>query len=270
MKTRILAALVLVPVLVLVLVLAPVWLVTVAVGLMAAVASYELLHQTGLVKSIRLKIYSALMAFLVCVWSYHDCSYPAMILGILAFHILIFSEVMLSQLKMPIGNAFLCMLGAVVLPFFMSALIRILQMEAGRYLIWIPFVMAFVSDTGAYFAGVFFGKHKLCPTISPKKTVEGFVGGIVLACIAMVLYGVLLDKAFHIEVNYLYLAVYGLLGSLGGVFGDLSLSVIKRQTGIKDYGNLIPGHGGILDRFDSVLITAPLTEALLLILPVVV
>ena len=108
----------------------------------------------------------------------------------------------------------------------------------------------------------------MAPVISPKKSWEGFFGGIAVAMIGMIVYALVLQYGFDFRVNYLAAVVYGLLGSLGGVFGDLSLSVIKRQTGIKDYGNLIPGHGGILDRFDSVLITAPLAEALLLILPI--
>ncbi len=269
MLTRILSAVVFVPVLIVLLLLAPLWLVTVVIGLMAAVASYELLHRTGTVKSLRLNLYSAIMAFLVCAWSYHGCSYPWMLLGMLIYHILVFGEVMLSHLKISAKDAFMCELSGVVLPFFLAALIRMEAMPIGRYLIWIPFIMAFFSDTGAYFAGVFFGKHKLCPVISPKKTVEGFVGGIVIACLGMLAYGLILNKVFSMEVNYVSLGIYGLLGSLAGVFGDLSLSAVKRQTGIKDYGNLIPGHGGILDRFDSVLITAPLAEALLLLLPVV-
>ena len=86
----------------------------------------------------------------------------------------------------------------------------------------------------------------------------------------MVVYGLVLQSLFEVQVNLIFMAVYGLLGALAGVFGDLSMSVIKRQVGVKDYGHLIPGHGGILDRFDSVLITAPLTEVLLLMLPMMV
>ncbi len=183
---------------------------------------------------------------------------------------LIFAELMAGLKNLQVKDAFLCMLSGMILPFMLSALIRIFVPKDGIYYIWIPFILAFASDTGAYFTGMAIGKHKLCPVVSPKKTVEGLVGGVVCAVLGMLAYGLMLQFGFHAKVNYLSLLIYGLVGSFGGVFGDLSLSVIKRQTGIKDYGNLIPGHGGILDRFDSVLVTAPLTEALLLILPVVV
>ena len=113
------------------------------------------------------------------------------------------------------------------------------------------------------------GNHKIVPSISPKKSWEGFVGGIVVAILGMMLFGVVLQNFCNMNVNYVLAFVYGLLGALAGVFGDLCMSLIKRQVGIKDYGNLIPGHGGVLDRFDSVLITAPLTEVLLLIILVV-
>jgi phosphatidate cytidylyltransferase len=135
---------------------------------------------------------------------------------------------------------------------------------------FIPFIMAFFSDTGAYFIGVFFGKHKMCPNISPKKSWEGFVGGIVVAILGMVVYCLIVDNFFGYSVNYVLAVIYGLVGSVGSVVGDLTMSVIKRQAGIKDYGKLIPGHGGILDRFDSVIITAPLTEALMILIPMVV
>ena len=107
--------------------------------------------------------------------------------------------------------------------------------------------MAFLSDTGAYFAGLKFGKRKLAPTISPKKTVEGVVGGVAGAVFGMILYALVLDLLpVGIQVNYALALLYGFAGSLFGIFGDLCFSVIKRQTGIKDYGDLIPGHGGIL------------------------
>ena len=100
--------------------------------------------------------------------------------------------------------------------------------------------------------------------------VEGVLGGLVFAVLGMILYCIVLSVAFQCRVNYLFAVVYGLVGSVAGVFGDLCFSVIKRQTGIKDYGNLMPGHGGALDRFDSMHVVAPLIELLLMVLPVVV
>ncbi len=270
MKTRIIAAvcmLALVPVLLFWL---PDYCAAIFVGVMGAVASYELLYRTGLLKHTRLNIYAAVMAFGVSIWSYFGCNYPYMLLALVLYYVLIFAELMADMKNLQVKDAFFCMLSGVILPFMLSALVRIFVGERGIYYIWIPFIMAFASDTGAYFTGMAIGKHKLCPVVSPKKTIEGLVGGVVCAILGMVAYGLVLQYRFQWEVNYLSLLIYGLVGSLGGVFGDLSLSVIKRQTGIKDYGTLIPGHGGILDRFDSVLVTAPLTEALLLILPVVV
>ena len=247
---------------------APDMVFAVAVGLMASVGSYELLYRTGLQKHVRLNVYSAVMAFAVTLWSCNGRNYALALIGILLYYVLLFAEMMGAKLQLQLKDAMICMISGVVMPFLLSALVRIVVMEQGRYLIYIPFIMAFFSDTGAYFIGIFFGKHKMAPIISPKKSWEGFFGGIATAMIGMVGYALLMRYVFDFEVNYLAAVVYGLIGALAGVFGDLTLSVVKRQVGIKDYGNLIPGHGGILDRFDSVLITAPLTEALLLILPI--
>ena len=106
--------------------------------------------------------------------------------------------------------------------------------------------------------------------VSPNKTIEGLLGGLLCGTVGMLLYTMILHFGYQFRVNYLYALLYGLLGSVAGVMGDLSFSIIKRQTGIKDYGNLIPGHGGVLDRFDSLVTVAPLIEALLALLPVAV
>lgn len=96
------------------------------------------------------------------------------------------------------------------------------------------------------------------------------MGGVLGATLGMLIFCLVMQLGFKMQVNYLYAVLYGVVGSLGAVFGDLCFSVIKRQTGIKDYGNLIPGHGGVLDRFDSMMIVGPLSELLLLLLPVAV
>ena len=122
-----------------------------------------------------------------------------------------------------------------------------------RILIWLIFLTAFGTDIFAYFTGYAIGKHKLCPTISPKKTIEGAVGGTVGSVLLCFLFG------YFFAPQYLtHCMVMGLGGAIISQFGDLTASIFKRRMGIKDYGNLIPGHGGIMDRFDSILFTAPL------------
>ncbi|MFT9494972.1 phosphatidate cytidylyltransferase [Anaerosolibacter sp.] len=120
-------------------------------------------------------------------------------------------------------------------------------------LLWLVFITAFVTDTFAYFTGVFFGKTKLCPNISPKKTVEGSVGGI-LGCTAIsgIFANIVIPELF------IHCLIMGFIGSIIAQLGDLTASMFKRYVGIKDYGKIMPGHGGVLDRFDSILFTAPL------------
>lgn len=127
--------------------------------------------------------------------------------------------------------------------------------QTGEYgiLVWLIFLTAFGTDVMAYFTGFAFGKHKLCPTISPKKTIEGSVGGILGSVVLCGLFGYII-----IPRLILHCILIGVLGGIVSQFGDLTASIFKRKMGIKDYGNLIPGHGGILDRFDSVLFTAPM------------
>jgi len=118
--------------------------------------------------------------------------------------------------------------------------------------IWLVFLTAFGTDIMAYFTGMAIGKHRLCPKLSPKKSVEGAVGGVAGSMILCAVYGYfVMPEAIWVTV------IVGFFGSIVAQLGDLSASAFKRQMGIKDYGNLIPGHGGILDRFDSVMFTGP-------------
>lgn len=267
MLTRIIAGLVLVPLLFLVALWAPDIVLTVFVSAFSAIAVNELLYNTGMVRNPRLLLYTMVMAFLVPLWCYFGCPYPAALIGMLLFYAALCSELLLAKTKLPFAQAGLCMAAGLMIPYLFASLVRTILMTNGRYFIMLPFVVAFSADIGAYFVGVTMGKHKLCPVISPKKTVEGFFGGIALAIIDMVAYALILQFGFGFSINYFYVVIYGILGALAGVMGDLSFSVIKRQTGIKDYGHLIPGHGGILDRFDSVILVAPLVEALLVLIP---
>jgi len=122
---------------------------------------------------------------------------------------------------------------------------------------WAILIMGipWLSDSAAYFAGSAFGKHKLCPNISPKKTVEGAIGGVIVATTGPLLVGYVFSLIYgNVYINYAILPVIGFINSLISIGGDLLFSIVKRYCGIKDYGNLMPGHGGLLDRFDSVIL----------------
>lgn len=271
MKTRLLSAAVLLPVMFLSIWVLPKIITAILVGAFAAIAAYELLYRTGFVRHVRLVAYSVAAAFLVCIWSYFGNPQAWGMVGILVYICALFGEMMRNHVKVRFEKICYCVVAGLLLPYLLSSVVRVLAHPVvGRFTILIPFLLAFLPDSGAYFVGKFFGKHKLAPVISPKKTIEGAVGAVLAGIVGMMLYTFILDVAFQREVSYLFALIYGVLGSAADIFGDLMFSAVKRQTGIKDYGNLIPGHGGALDRFDSMMTVGPLTEALLIILPVVV
>ncbi|MCR4805101.1 MAG: phosphatidate cytidylyltransferase [Clostridia bacterium] len=154
--------------------------------------------------------------------------------------------------KHDIIDGLLTIIGVIYLPFFYVHVALLDNLQENASLVWLVFITAFGTDIFAYFAGVYLGKHKLCPDISPKKTVEGSLGGILGSTIISAIFVAIVCPQ-HIAGGF----VMGFLGSFFAQCGDLIASAFKRKMGIKDYGNLIPGHGGILDRFDSVVLTAP-------------
>jgi len=268
MKTRIITAAVAIPILLLLLLVVNKIAAAIVWAVLMAVAAYELLYSTGLIRESRLIVYACVMAFAVTMWSYFEAVHAYFLLIVLIYMALLFAEMMHAHVTVTFDKICMCVVAGLIVPFLLSSLIRILTLKIGRYVVLIPFIVAFGSDAGAYFTGFFFGKHKMAPVLSQHKTVEGALGGIAAAVVLMILYGLIMSL-LKFRVNYLYAAAYGLFGSLAGIFGDLCFSVIKRQTGIKDYGNLLPGHGGILDRFDSMMMVGPLMEALLLLIPVI-
>lgn len=269
MKQRTITALVLIPLLLLIALAAPTIVAAVVWGLLLMIGVYELLYVTGLVRHPRMVLYSALMAFAVSMWSQYGAIQSYALIGMIVFWMLLFAEVMANHVKVSIEMVMQCVFAGMVVPYLLTSIIRILNANSGRYLVLIPFVVAFMSDAGAYFAGGTFGRHKLAPVVSPNKTIEGVFGGLLSAMVGMLIYAILLQLVFRYQVHYGAALLYGLLGSGVGVFGDLCFSVIKRQSGIKDYGNMIPGHGGFFDRFDSMVMVAPLMEALIVLIPVV-
>ena len=136
----------------------------------------------------------------------------------------------------------------------MNSIVYIRDFEgSGKYLYLLIFIGAWITDIFAYFTGVFFGKHKLIEDVSPKKTIEGSIGGIFFCALCYVVFGIIVGQFFDREVNLIMLGISGVLISVISQVGDLIMSVIKRHYNIKDYGKIFPGHGGMLDRFDSIL-----------------
>jgi phosphatidate cytidylyltransferase len=127
----------------------------------------------------------------------------------------------------------------------------------GEYMVYIVFLGAWVTDTGGYFAGRFFGKRKIVPLISPKKTVEGSIGGVIACVVSITTYGYLLIQADKVSTSLFHFVILGLICSVFSQLGDWIASAIKRYTDMKDFGKIMPGHGGVLDRFDSIIFIAP-------------
>ncbi len=146
------------------------------------------------------------------------------------------------------------------------SIVGVASMENGGFILIFLFLGSWLTDTFAYFCGTFFGRHKLIPKVSPKKTVEGSVGAVIFTLVFFTLYGLLVASVTDLTPDYPALMLTGFILSLVSQIGDLNASAIKRRYGIKDYGNLFPGHGGMLDRFDSVIAIAPVICLLSLVL----
>lgn len=270
MLLRVIVGVALLPILPLVLFFAPGWVFPLVVGALSAAAAYELLGVTGIVKNKRVLCYALIFsAALSPRFYFFDRPGWLSLAGMFLLIFVLFVEALCNPKEITFHTICAVVMTGLIVPTFFSSLIRITQMPQGKHVIMLPFIAALLTDTCAYFAGVLLGKHKLAPDISPKKTVEGAVGGILGCILGMVSYGLIESLGFHNGVNFALIALYGLLGSVVAQVGDLSMSLVKRQYGIKDFGKLMPGHGGILDRFDSLLFAAPLIELLLVLLPAI-
>ncbi len=176
------------------------------------------------------------------------------------FILCIFIYMVLFYSTTSIKDVIYAVFGFFYVPFLLANVYLLRHIEIGAYFIWLAFISAWACDTGAYFTGVKFGKHKLTPNLSPKKTIEGSIGGILLATSVGAIYGKVISNLVngYQGVNLVFVCgIICFIGSIFAQFGDLTASAIKRYTGIKDFGKIMPGHGGVLDRFDSVMFTAP-------------
>jgi len=269
MKTRIIVAAIGIPIIFLIIFFAPLWVFALFVGLISACCAFELLRCLQPDEPGRFVYYAAGAGFvipLVCALA-GEPGAENTVLYLLS--LVMFVELMLSfkrEEQIKIETVFQVIFAGGVMPMFLSALVRVGWYFYSPIYLLLPFIAAFSCDSGAYFAGKFLGKRKAFPHLSPNKTVEGCIGGLAAAVLMMLIYGAILS-ACKIEVNFFSLIVYGIGGGAACQLGDLAFSAIKRQRGIKDYGDLIPGHGGALDRFDSMHFTAPVIELLVLLIP---
>lgn len=155
-------------------------------------------------------------------------------------------------------DASVTILGFIYVSVFFSFIVLVNSKVHGNFLIWLIFISSWLCDTCAYYSGRYLGKggkHKLCPKVSPKKTVEGSIGGLMGSMIGCTIFGGYISR-YGVNIEIYHYLIIGALCGIFGQFGDLVASSIKRYVGVKDYSNLIPGHGGILDRFDSILFSA--------------
>lgn len=167
-----------------------------------------------------------------------------------------FSLVIISNKVKNLHYVYLSLIGVMLLGFLSAHILRVRDMYFGNLLIWLIFIGAWATDTSAYFVGRTLGKHKLS-SISPKKTIEGSIGGILGVIFVMFLYGLFISRQYGVPYSIFNYIILGLICGVVSQIGDLAASLLKRSADAKDFGNIMPGHGGILDRFDSILFTAP-------------
>lgn len=176
--------------------------------------------------------------------------------------LILFSCIVFLHDKIDIIDISVTVFGMLYVTFLFAFVVLTRNIENGNYYIWLIFIGAFATDTFAYFSGMLFGKNKLLPAISPKKTVEGSIGGILGCVILTILFGIFINYNFSrnniVNIQIYHFLILGILSGIVSQIGDLSASSIKRYVNIKDFGKIMPGHGGVLDRFDSILFIAPL------------
>lgn len=234
-------------------------------AILGAVGVYELLGCMGTRKNLFISIPLYILALLAPfgVWcnqgimSFMPNYTPVLLLLLYALYLLavwVFSYQKNQEVDM---NKIIT--SAVVSLYIIGAcasVVMVREARAGEYYWYFIFIGAWVTDIFAYFTGMLFGKHKLIPAVSPKKTVEGAIGGTLFCVAFFVGFGAIINHFTPYDISLITLGIAGLLSALVAQIGDLAMSVIKRTYGIKDYGKIFPGHGGVLDRFDSILAVA--------------
>jgi phosphatidate cytidylyltransferase len=239
-----------------------------AVSILAAISVGEIFIATKFVSHKPLLIASVAFAAAIPFMTVATVR-PYLGVLMLAYAIFTLAVMLKKREEIALRDISLLFMLTLLIPFAFSMLVRLRDMgllgtygmakRDGMFLLLVACGCSWLADTGAYFSGRFLGKHKLAPSISPNKTIEGFAGGILFNMLGMVgisfLYAARFSAGATVNIPFILLLAFG--GGILGTLGDLSASYIKRSCHVKDFGNIMPGHGGVMDRFDSILLVAP-------------
>jgi len=264
MKQRIITAVIAFFVLLPVLIFSDTFIFPLGLAVCAVLSVWEMFACVGLKNAwlftAPMYVLGAAFPFLIRYLPDRDLLAPIAICAAVVWTLYAFTVLIFSHGKYPLEAVFVASFSLFYIFIGFNAILFIHDCEpGGKYLYYICFLGAWITDIFAYFCGRAFGKHKLIPDVSPKKTVEGSIGGTVFCILVMVIFGFVVEKLVpEISANLLIFAVAGVLIAVVSQIGDLSMSVIKRKYGVKDYGFIFPGHGGVLDRFDSVIAVSAL------------
>lgn len=264
---RIISGVLLFPILALILIFGNKYVVDVFISIVAIMSIHEFYKAfKGKAKPITWNGYltSALICFVHLVPS--EFILPAVTLAILFNLLVLFTQVVVTSMKNNITDISISLLGICYIPFFLVFLPLIRDnLENGKILLWFVFFVSWGTDIFAYFIGRKFGKHKFT-SISPNKSIEGCIGGLFGAILTCIIYTIICNTVWNLNINYLFMLGISIFLSIVSQIGDLAASSIKRHCKIKDFSNLIPGHGGLLDRIDSVIFILPFAYFLLSII----
>ncbi len=266
MRSRILVSAIGVPYIFLALYVLPTYFVPLSVSILVGVASFELCRAFRVAHAG----YYFIMPLPVALPFFHYFDVSARLLfGVLFLNwLFLFLRAIFSRGKVQLEPLLCAYAMAMFVSAALSMMVRLLRNPDYTVLCLLPLLVSFVCDTSAMLCGMAFGKRKLIPEVSPKKTVEGAIGGVVCVCLGILLYGLIISYLMpDYTPQYHILLLYGFFGSMVAQLGDLSFSYLKRGREIKDYGEMFRGHGGVLDRFDSVIFVAPFLEVLMQFFP---
>lgn len=261
MKSRLLVAAVGIPLILYVILWAPLEILKIILALLSAISGFELTKCINAHMSWRwgTAIAAGLTVLFPTFFGENLILPMLMLYSVLFFAFAVFKG---GEIKwQEVATAFFAI---TAFPYAFTAFLRLYDHGFHRFFLLFPLLFSFASDTGAFFAGLAFGKHKLAPKVSPKKTVEGAIGGLAGNAIGGAIFVWIINSFLNQNISYVMIALLGVICSIVAQLGDLSFSLIKREFGIKDYGNLFLAHGGVLDRFDSVIFVAPVLSALMI------